>query len=303
MREANTAGEGRRTRPKGGPRANLHAYDALARRDHSDAGQSFENMPEDRFKNVLQRLALSSAEGKRRFREVESNPTEGGHEHGGDTPAYNRDLDGIQLTQDVSAWARAESVAETLSGSAYERNARARAILEIDNPILTQAIIDRSREVVKVAKKMVELSPRRVRLKSKQSKAKQRAYIHVVPMHDYADMQSLGSSAYEQVQTMQSSALRSYAPTGHQYEAGPGSGNQPSWGRGAGMPSVNFGPFTPPLSPSNFAFTPQPGGHDRPAARQRLMTEGRPNRSTLQPRERGAAFSQSSTLGRHSPPA
>ena len=58
-------------------------------------------MQEDRFTNMLQRLAVSSAENKRRFREREVDcPTDGQLDnidnHDAKQP-FNKDLDGIQF--------------------------------------------------------------------------------------------------------------------------------------------------------------------------------------------------------------
>ena len=137
-------------------------------------------MPDDRFKSILQRLTLSSAENRRRLRDVDNPSAQTGY----------KDIDNIRLSQDVSAWTQDESMHDSLSGLATERKstARTRAILEIDNPILKKALVDSSREAMKVAKKMIELSPKRVRTKSKEAMKKKKTFINVVAMHDYAEM-------------------------------------------------------------------------------------------------------------------
>ena len=82
----------------------MHITEALVRRDQNEIVNSFENLNQgDRYKNILQELTLSSAENKRRLRSIESNPPD---YHDGatknDRKPFNKDLDGIALTHDVS---------------------------------------------------------------------------------------------------------------------------------------------------------------------------------------------------------
>ena len=57
--------------------------------------------------------------------------------------------------------------------------------MEIDNPILKKAII--GNETAQLAK-MMESSPKRMRMKSKEAKEKKKTFINVVPMHDFSEI-------------------------------------------------------------------------------------------------------------------
>ena len=96
-RESNTAGMQRRDRSGG--RNNLHFNDAFIRRDYNDINKEFDNMEEDPFNSVMQRLAaVSSAENKRRLRVMDmQTQRQDDVEKIGERPAYNRDLDGVKF--------------------------------------------------------------------------------------------------------------------------------------------------------------------------------------------------------------